>query len=181
MKRCGTRPIHTARLLLRPFEPTDGISMLENWIADPAIQHEYGEPVYQTIGEVDALLEQWISRYSQPDFYRWAIIEKETGACMGQIAFCRVYTDVKTAEIEYCIGQSRWGRGYANEALSAVIGYAFEQTGFTKVEAYHRAENRKSGRVLEKSSMRRTDTVRRVVLAGEAPAGEVCYCIEKEE
>lgn len=181
MKHAGSQLIHTARLLLRPFERTDAASMLENWIADPAIQHEYGEPVYATAEEVTALLERWINQYSQQDFYRWAIIETATDACIGQIAFCRVYSDVKTAEIEYCIGQSRWGRGYANEALSAVIAYAFENTGFTKLEAYHRAENQKSGRVLEKSSMHQVETVRRFVLAGEVPAGEVCYCIEKEQ
>ncbi|MBR2925434.1 MAG: GNAT family N-acetyltransferase [Clostridia bacterium] len=179
MRHCGTRPIHTARLLLRPFEPMDGVSMLENWIADPAIQHEYGEPVYSTIGEVTVLLEGWISQYAQQDFYRWAIVEKETDACIGQIAFCQVYSEEATTEIEYCIGQSRWGRGYANEALSAVIDFAFGQTGFTKLEAYHRAENIKSGRVLEKSSMYRTDTVLRFTKAGMEPHGEVCYCIEK--
>ncbi|MBE5793100.1 MAG: GNAT family N-acetyltransferase [Clostridiales bacterium] len=179
MKHAGTQPMDTQRLHLRPFRIEDSASMLENWIADPAVQHEYGEPVYSTFDEVNAQLERWISQYSQPDFYRWAIIETATDACIGQIAFCRVYSDVKTAEIEYCIGQSRWGKGYANEALSAVIAYAFENTGFTKLEAYHRAENRKSGRVLEKSSMHQVDTVRRFVLTGESPAGEVCYCIEK--
>lgn len=179
MKHCGTQSIHTDRLLLRPFELTDGISMLENWIADPAIQFEYGEPVYSAIGEVTALLECWIRQYAQLDFYRWAIVEMATGVCIGQIAFCRVYSEEATAEIEYCISQSRWGRGYANEALSAVIDFAFGQTGFTKLEAYHRAENTKSGRVLEKSSMYRTDTVLRFTKAGMEPHGEVCYCIEK--
>ena len=42
-------------------------------------------------------------------------------------------------------------------------------------------ENRKSGRVLEKSRVHRADTVRRFVLEGTAPHGEVCYCIEKNE
>lgn len=181
MKHCGTQPVDTPRLCLRPFRLSDTGSMLENWIADPAVQHEYGEPVYQTMDEVKILLEQWVNRYSEPDFYRWAIIEQETKACIGQIAFCRVYSDVKTAELEYCISRSRWGMGYANEALSGVIGFAFEKTDFVKLEAYHRAENRKSGRVLEKSRMHRADTVRRFVLAGETPVGEVCYCIEKEK
>lgn len=106
-------------------------------------------------------------------------MEKETDACIGQIAFCRVYSQQKTAEMEYCISRSRWGLGYANEALAAVIAFAFSHTGFEKLEAYHREENEKSGRVLEKSSMRRTDTVQRFRIAGVQPRGEVCYCIEK--
>lgn len=180
MQHCGTQTIHTPRLLLRPFAQEDRCSMLENWIADPLIQHEYGEPVYQTEAQVQKLLEQWIRQYQQPDFYRWAIIEAETNSCIGQIAFCRVYSDEATAEIEYCIGRSRWGRGYANEALSAIIDFAFENSGFVRLEAYHRAENLKSGRVLQKSRMRVTDTVLRFVRAGEEPHGEVCYCIESK-
>lgn len=39
---------------------------------------------------------------------------------------------------------------------------AFEGTDFQKLEAYHRAENTKSGRVLEKSPMHATDTVERL-------------------
>lgn len=49
-----------------------------------------------------------------------------------------------------------------------------------KLEAYHRCENTKSGRVLEKSVMRRADTVERFLRAQESPEGEVCYYIEKE-
>ena len=45
MKHAGTQPMDTQRLHLRPFRIEDSDSMLENWIADPAIQHEYGEPV----------------------------------------------------------------------------------------------------------------------------------------
>ena len=72
------------------------------------------------------------------DFYRWAIIEKKSMENIGQIAFCRVYSECNTAEIEYCIGENFWGNGYANEALAAVIDFTFKNTGFHKLEAYHR-------------------------------------------
>jgi RimJ/RimL family protein N-acetyltransferase len=97
------------------------------------------------------------------------------------IKLSKVWDDCLTAEIEYCIGKRFWGRGYAGEALSALVRYAFENTDFVKLEAYHRAENTKSGRVLEKSSMHKTDTVQRFVHEGVVPAGEVCYCITKND
>ncbi|MDO4862926.1 MAG: GNAT family N-acetyltransferase [Ruminococcus sp.] len=180
MKHTGTVTIESERLILRRFEESDGADMLANWIAEPQVQLEYGEPVYTDAEQVGALLAEWISAYERPDFYRWAIIEKASGSCIGQIAFCRVYDDIATAEIEYCIGSAFWGRGCAGEALSAVIAYTFANTGFVRLEAYHRAENAKSGRVLEKSSMRVTDNVERFRRAGELPAGEVCYCITKD-
>ena len=179
MIHSGTFDIGTERLLLRKFRMSDLEDMLRNWIADPQIQHEYGEPVYSTPQEAGELLRKWISAYGSPDFYRWAVIEKESGENIGQIAFCRVYDDCLTAEIEYCISSRYWGKGYAREALSAVIRETFRKTGFRKLEAYHRKENIKSGRVLEKSDMHITNSVERFKRAGETPEGEVCYCIER--
>lgn len=179
MKHAGTQTIETERLILRRFTADDAADLLQNWAADPNVQHEYGEPVYDTPEAVRGLLAQYLAGYARPDFYRWAIEEKESGQNIGMIAFCKIWEDCKTAEIEYCIGADFWGHGYAGESLAAVIAYTFEHTGFTKLEAYHRAANPKSGRVLEKSAMHRTETVERFRRAGETPDGEICYCTEK--
>lgn len=178
MNHCGTQVIETRRLVLRPFILADAADLLALWIADPAVQSEYGEPTYETVDAVEGLLNKWIAGYASPAFYRWAMIERESGRCIGQIAFCRVYEDCRAAEIEYCVASSRWGQGYAGEALEAVIGHIFANTDFAWLEAYHRAENQKSGRVLRKSSMTVTDNVERFRRAGEEPVGEVCYRIE---
>ena len=177
MKHCGTQHIETPRLLLRPFDYEDCDDMLKNWISNPLVQSEYGEVVYTTAAEVKQLLNKWKKGYSDLGFYRWAIIEKKSLENIGQIAFCRVYSDCKTAEIEYCIGESFWGNGYANEALSAVIDYVFANTDFHRLEAYHRIENVKSARVLQKSAMQITETVQRFVRENTVPKDEICYCI----
>lgn len=129
--------------------------------------------------QADALLDKWLSGYARPYFYRWAAIERESGECIGQIAFCRMWEDCATAEIEYCIGRAFLGRGYAPEALHAVIGFALSQGGFDRLEAYHRQENAASGRVLQKSAMRRADTVERFRREGTSPQGKVCYRIDR--
>ncbi|MBR4626711.1 MAG: GNAT family N-acetyltransferase [Ruminococcus sp.] len=153
--------------------------MLRNWAADPDIQTEYGEPVYTDINQVRELLRDYTQ--GEKSRYRWAVVEKLSGENIGQIAFCKHWENCRTAEIEYCIGRRFWGRGYAGEALAALIRYTFENTDFERLEAYHRAENTKSGRVLEKSAMHRTDTVQRFVREGITPEGEVCYCITISE
>lgn len=179
MKHVGTKEFETRRLICRPFQMGDEEDMFQNWAANPHVQHEYGEPVYTTIAQVKELLTHYITCYQKPDFYRWAIIEKSCGENIGQIAFCNVYSDCQTAEIEYCIGEPFWGNGYAGEVLAGLIDYTFENTDFVKLEAYHRSANIKSGRVLEKSSMSITDTVERFIREQKEPVGEVCYCIEK--
>ena len=150
MKHTGTVPFETERLVCRRFEAYDWRDMLENWASLPEIQTEYGEPVYTDEAKVRGLLDSYIRSYEKPDFYRWAITERSSGRNIGQIAFCKVWEEQRTAEIEYCIGTEFWGKDYAGEAL------------------------------VEKSMMHTTDTVQRFVHEGVSPEGEVCYCIEKD-
>ena len=180
MKHSGTQRMETERLILRRFLPEDAADLLQNWAADPNVQHEYGEPVYNTPDAAAGLLRQYLAGYARADYYRWAVILRETGRNIGQIAFCKVWEDCETAEIEYCIGADFWGNGYAGEALAAVIGWTFSHTEFRRLEAYHRAANPKSGRVLEKSVMHRTETVERFRRAGVRPEGEICYAVTRD-
>lgn len=103
MNHCGTQKIETKRLLLRQFTMADATDLLELWIADPNVQSEYGEPTYETLEAVEELLKKWIAGYEDPAFYRWAMVERESNRCIGQIAFCRVYEECRAAEIEYCV------------------------------------------------------------------------------
>lgn len=180
-KHTGTADIETERLLLRRFEYGDAESMLNNWIADPVIQHNYGEPAYETEDSVRELLNKWIAQYENDSFYRWAVILKETNENIGQVAFCRVYPEVETAEIEYCIGEPYWGNGYAPEALILVLKYSFENAGFKKIEAFHRLENPSSGRVLEKAGMLRVPNVRRFEIDNTQLAGKICYALTRDQ
>ncbi len=134
--------------------------MYANWISDPLVQEDYGEPAYRSVAEVEALLEKWTAAYSREDVYRWAIERKDGEGCIGQIAFCSVDTLHHYADIEYCIGAAYQNKGYAGEALEAVIRFTFTATGLQRLQAFHRGRNIGSGRVLRKSSMKYEGTQR---------------------
>lgn len=180
MEHFGTEAFSSERLIFRAFELSD-VDDAYLWASDASVQLEYGEPVYKTIEKTLALINSYVSQYANKNFYRWAIIEKKSNVNIGQIAFCKVWEDVFTAEIEYCIAAKYQGNGYAKEALSALINHIFMSTEFEKLEAYHRKENIKSGKVLEKSCMRKTDNVERFIRQNIIPEGELCYAITKSE
>ncbi len=158
--QAGTQKIETDRLKLRPFTLLDAGSMYTNWINDPAVQAEYGEPVYGSISSIEGLLQKWISAYRKDDFYRWAVTLKDRETCIGQIAFCHVDCEHHQAELEYCIGQAYQNKGYVTEALTAVIQFTFARTGLHRLQAYHRGRNAVSGRVLQKAQMKYEGTLK---------------------
>ena len=147
---CGTLDIETDRLLLRRFTYEDTGSMMRNWVSDDDVQDKYGEPSYKTKEGVKGLLDKYITGYKSGYFYRWAVIEKESGECIGQIAFFLVDTNNHFGEIEYCIGKAFQGKGYATEATKAVIAYGFEKINFHKVQICVRPSNLPSKKVIEK-------------------------------
>lgn len=65
----GTRTIETSRLRLRPFELQDAASMYSNWISDPAVQSEYGEPACDNLNAVIELLTRWTAAYGNKDTF----------------------------------------------------------------------------------------------------------------
>lgn len=149
----GTKPIETERLIMRRFEYTDNEDMLKNWVSDPAIQSMYSEPVYTTKQEVKELLDKYIGAYEKKDYYRWAIILKKTGECIGQIAYFLVDSKNHFAEIEYCIGSRFQSKGFATEATKAVIQFGFNKMNLHKVQICHKSINIPSKKVIEKCGL----------------------------
>ena len=163
-RNIGTQNIDTTRLFLRRFTITDAESVFSNWISDPEVQHNYGEPTYDTIFDTRQLLEKWIRSYDNNEFYRWAIILKETNVCIGQIAFYEVSAKAQRVDVEYCVGRAYWGNGYAPESLKAVIDYVFDKMQFNRVQAFHRSKNHPSGIVLKKAGMKYEGTLKQFIL-----------------
>lgn len=177
----GTAKIETERLILRRFRYTDDDNMLKYWISDPEIQSLYSEPVYSTKQEVKKLLDKYISSYEKNNFYRWAIIFKETDECIGQIAYFLVDNNNHFAEIEYCIGSVFQRKGLATEATKAVIQYGFDKMNLHKVQICHKSINIPSRKVIEKCGLNYEGTLRDFFYEDGKYIDRLYYSILKDE
>lgn len=177
----GTDTIETERLILRKFKISDDEAMLKYWNADKKIQSLYSEPVYTTKAEVDELLEKYINSYQKNDYYRWAIIEKNSGECIGQIAYFLVDSKNNFAEIEYCIGSDFQCKGYATEATKAVIQYGFDKINLHKVQICTKTINKPSKRVIEKCGFTYEGTLRDYFYMDGEYVGRLYFSMLKSE
>lgn len=177
----GTNIIETERLTLRRFDYEDNESMRKNWIADEKIQSLYSEPVYSTAEEVKELLDKYIGSYERDDYYRWAVIEKESGECIGQTAYFLVDSKNHFAEIEYCIGAAYQCKGYATEAAKAVIAYGFDRINLHKVQICTKTINKPSKRVIEKCGLTYEGTLRDYFYMNGEYVGRLYFSILKNE
>ena len=160
MKKAGTQPIETSRLLLRRFRIEDAEDMFTNWASDPEVTRFLTWPAHNDVSVSQTVLKDWIPRYEDGSFFNWAIEWKETGSVIGSIAVVRTDPETETAEIGYCLGRAFWGRGIMPEALRAVMDYLFDIAGANRIAAAHDAKNPNSGRVMEKAGMKREGILR---------------------
>lgn len=181
LKHIGTITIETEHLILRRFDYSDDNAMLKYWIADEKIQSMYAEPVYTTKEAVKELLNKYIRSYENEDYYRWAIILKDTGECIGQIAYFLVDTKNHFAEIEYCIGSAFQCRGYATEATKAVIRFGFEKINLHKVQISTKEDNPASKRVIEKCDFTYEGTLRDYFFMNGKYVGRLYFSILQKE
>jgi ribosomal-protein-alanine N-acetyltransferase len=155
--------------------------MLRYWVSDAAIQSMYSEPVYSTKQEVKGLLDKYIDAYKKDDYYRWAIIFRDTNECIGQIAYFLVDSKNHFAEIEYCIGSNFQQKGIATEATKAIIKYGFEKINLHKVQVCHKSINIPSKKVIEKCGFVYEGTLRDFFYMDDRYVDRLYYSILRDE
>jgi RimJ/RimL family protein N-acetyltransferase len=171
----GPRPhLETPRLVLRPFGPEDG----------PGHATLYGDPEVTRFlprgpfGPAEALersrgaLERFMGHWRQHGFGVWAILDRGTGAFIGQCGLAHV-PELGEVELLYALARDRWGQGLAPEAGQAALRHGFQELRLERIIALTRPENKASRRVMDKLGLTYERTVR--VFGLDA----VCYSISR--
>ena len=78
----------------------------------------------------DSSVQEWLNtqleRYKRFGFGLWAVIEKESGAMIGQAGLSlQTYNDKKVLGMTYIIAKSHWKKGYGAEVALGCKHYAF--------------------------------------------------------
>ena len=165
---CGTKEIHTARLLLRKFRREDAEAIFQGWTGDERVAKYTSWSAHTDVGMTEGYVDYILSQDTERS-YNW-MIECE-GKPIGSINVCWLDDNAGIAGVAYCLAYDSWGNGYATEALRAVIELLFE-IGYRKVIAGCDAENTGSRRVLEKVGMKQEGCLRKMILRKDGSFGD---------
>jgi RimJ/RimL family protein N-acetyltransferase len=149
-------PLETERLVLRPFEDGDLDALYAMQSNTEVARWLYNEP--RTLEETQALLQRKVAAVELSAEEEWlsaAVIERESGQLVGDVALHWVSAQHKTGELGFIFDPAYQGRGYATEAACAFLAFAFGGMRFHRVIGCTEARNTASARVLEKLGMRR--------------------------
>ncbi|WP_425438498.1 GNAT family N-acetyltransferase [Rheinheimera pacifica] len=116
--------LETERLLLTELQ-IDDKEQIFLLFSTPAVVEYYDLAVFSEPEQAANLISLLKSRYAEQVGIRWAIRLKTTGKLIGTCGFNSWNSKMQNAVIGYDLLPDFWGKGYASEAVRAIIGLAF--------------------------------------------------------
>jgi len=146
--------IKTERLLLRDFEIDDWQSVYD-YMSNPAHKQYYHVPVGSE-DNVKRLINEFIewSQESPRKSYQLAIVLPDEGRVIGSVALRVQDAELGEADLGVGLDPSEWNRGYAVEAATRMLDFAFEELKLHRVSAECIAENESARRLVDRIGMR---------------------------
>ena len=160
--------LETGRLHVRWMTEADVPSLYEVF-GDPEVCRYWSRPHLRNMAEARALLAEIEHGYTRRTLSQWGIATRENDRVIGTCTLTSFSLDHRRAEVGFALGRAYWGRGYAVEALHALLNHAFESLDLHRLEADADPRNARSIRVLERLGFRREGLQRqRYLINGEA-------------
>ncbi|MCT2280001.1 GNAT family N-acetyltransferase [Micromonospora chalcea] len=153
------------RVVLRPFHDDD-LPALATILADPEVVRLTGSPAGETFEP--ARLRAWYgTRNSQDDRLDLAVVDRVSGACVGEVVLNEWDRANASCNFRTLIGPGGRDRGLGTEAVRLVVGYGFERLGLHRIGLEVFAFNPRARRAYEKVGFVAEGTLRQVLRDGD--------------
>ena len=110
------------------------------------------------------------AEFAAREQFRFAIVLNDTGRQIGNCGLCRLHWPNRRGEVGYALNRAYWGKGYMNEALQALLQFAFVDLDMHRLEADIDPRNTASTGALERLGFQREGLLRERWIVG----GEIC-------
>ncbi|MGP4969669.1 GNAT family N-acetyltransferase [Psychrobacter aquimaris] len=149
--------IETERLYLRQWQASD-FAVFAEINADPEVMKYF--PKLLSTAVSNAIAHKCQQLIIDKGWGLWAVSlkdrSKENGAFIGFVGLNDTHADMSFApavEIAWRLHKDCWGQGYATEAASAALNFAFNELSLDEVVSFTAVINKRSQRVMERIGM----------------------------
>lgn len=147
--------IDTARMVMRPPKAGDGAALCEAILESLVDLRRFLASLPWVAVEQTLASSETFCRNAQANFLLrkdlpFLLFDKASGRLLGSTGLHRTDWAVPKTEVGYWLRSSCVGHGYVQEAVQALVDYAFTQLGAARVELITDEDNTRSRRVAER-------------------------------
>jgi len=170
--------VETNRLILRKPEREDAAAIFARYASDKDVTRLLAWPRHTTIQDTYAFLDFSDAEWSKWPVGPYVIESRQDKTMLGSGGL--VFETPDCAATGYVLAKDAWGRGYATEAVKAVIEIA-RNAGIVRLYAVCHPENLASERVLQKCGFQLEQVLARQAkfpnFRGDDLCDVLCYAI----
>lgn len=172
--------LETERLVLRQIDNKDVDELHEILGDDEVAKFDYFYPV-KSKSEVMKFIERYKEELEKSEEVTWGIALKDSNKLIGTCCFGNFDDGARRTEIGYDIAQDHWNKGYATEALEAIISFGFNIINLNRIEATITPGNDASVKVLKKLNFVQEGIVReRDLIKGKLEDGIIMSILKRD-
>ena len=145
--------LKTERLVLRQLTQHDKLAIF-TLRSDAQVNKYLYRPQPHHVDEVIEFINKINKAIEQNKSFYWAISLKNSDELIGTICLWNFSDDHQTAELGYELMPNFQGQGIMNEAIKAVLQYAFEIIELKIIVACPHKDNKNSIKLLEKNGFK---------------------------
>lgn len=172
--------IQTEILLLRPISKEDNEQVFR--YRSDSETNRYQGFIPKKLKEVDDFIKNNPTEFNQPDsWFQLVIVEKKTGEVIGDIGIHFIGENNLQCELGCTISKRHHGKGYATNAMRAVIDYLLSTLDKHRIVCSVDPRNNNSIRLLERLKFRKEAHFKESILIDGKWVDDIVYSILKSE
>ncbi len=141
----------TERLKLRGFTLGD-VEAMHTLLNEKDVLRYFPAHDLLTQEKVEKMVARWLLHWREHGYGLWAVERRMDQVLIGRCGL-QYLAETDEVEIDFIIGRSYWGMGFATEAGKASLHYGFEGLKLNQIVGISHVDNLASQRVLTKLGM----------------------------
>jgi len=141
--------LETERLVLRRYAATDAEAYFETRTSAELLRFWFHTP-YTEVSQAERAIAFANEELDSNKSIQLGIELKSSQRVIGSVSLFAIFWESRRAEIGYILDENYHGQGYMNEALTALVNFAFDTLDLNRLEADIDPRNEASRRTLER-------------------------------
>lgn len=170
--------IETEQLILRPIEIKDAIALF-NYRSD-AVANKFQGFIPKNLEEVYEFINKTTTEFNVVEsWFQLVIVERNSNQIIGDVGVH--FIDEYQVELGITLAKIKQGKGFATEALKALITHLFEKLNKHRITASIDPENTSSIKLFERLSFRKEAHFKESLFINDVWCDDVIFALLKKE
>lgn len=172
--------LQSERLIFREVTSADVEEIFNIYSDSEVAKYDWYRPI-ATKDDALSIINRYSREFGNKEEITWGVAKKSDNKIIGYCNLGSFNDESLRGEIGYGFNRNEWNKGYATEAIKAIVKFGFEVIDFNRIEATVTLGNDASVKALKKANFIQEGIVReRTIMKGKFEDDVILAILRKD-